>query len=159
MEKKFLGRANVYFTNVLRAWHFNALTGTWKDLGILAVNRKFTTAGRDFLIDAFQNITELEDMKFHDSGTGVVAESNADTALGTPTAEARDTGTQIESGSDTYRTVATHTYAGTFAITEHGIFSALTAGVLLDRTVFSAINVNSGDKIEFTFDLTVAAEA
>ena len=153
--------SNLKIYNVLTARLLQAGPGErlWKDLGVLGRNKKFTTVGRDFLIDAFQNITELEDMKWHDSGTGVVAESNGDTALGTPSGEARDSGTQIEDGSDTYRTVSTHTYAGTFAITEHGIFSASTVGTLLDRTVFAAINVVNLDKIEFTFDLLVAAEA
>ena len=93
------------------------------------------------------------------SGTGVVAESNADTALGTPAGPARVSGTQVENGSNTYRTVATIAYTATLAITEHGIFSASAAGTLLDRTVFTAINVVSGDSIQFTFDISVSAEA
>jgi hypothetical protein len=129
-----------------------------KDLGLLGHCRKFTTAGRDFIIDSLQNLTEDDLFKFHGSGTGVAAESNADTVLGTEV-ETRDTGTQTENGSGTYRTVATHTYGGTFAITEHGIFSASSGGTLLDRTVFTAINVVNTDQIEFTFDLTIAAEA
>ena len=36
-------RANIYFDNVLRARHFDAAKGAWKDLGIIAAHRKFTT--------------------------------------------------------------------------------------------------------------------
>lgn len=124
-------------------------------------NKKVTTAFVNDIVDnLITETTAFGDYKYHDSGTGVVAESNADTALGTPCAEARDAGTQIE-GAQTYeyKSVATHTYAGTFAITEHGIFNASSAGTLMDRTVFSAINVVSGDKIEFTFTIQFAAEA
>ena len=49
------------------------------------------------------------------------------------------------------------TFDATAAIVEHGIFSqaATGGGTLLDRSVFSAINVASGDSIQFTYDLTL----
>ncbi len=131
--------------------------GVSKDFGIVS-DGVVTTAGVNFLVDAFQNSTEIELFKYHDSGTGVGAEAAANTALGTPTAESRDTGTQIEGASaNIYKSVAEHTYAGTFAVTEHGLFSASSAGTLWDRSVFTAINVVSGDKIEFTYELTCTA--
>jgi hypothetical protein len=42
------------------------------------------------------------------------------------------------------------------AITEHGIFSqaAVGGGVLLDRSLFSAINLVSGDGLQTQYDLT-----
>ena len=125
------------------------------------LNKKVTTAFVNFIVD--QLITETSafgDFKYHDSGTGTTGESNADTALETTCGEARDAGTQIE-GSQTYeyKSVATHTYAGSFAITEHGLLNASTSGILMDRTVFSAINVVASDKIEFTFTIQFAAEA
>lgn len=95
---------------------------------------------------------------FHDSGTGTVAEAAGDTTLGTACGEARDDGTQVEGATaNIYKSVATHTYAGTFAITEHGLFSALTGGTLMDRTVFSAINVVADNQIEFTFEITFSS--
>ena len=88
------------------------------------------------------------------SGTGVVAEAVGDTALGTEV-ETRETGTQSEPAAAQYRTVATHTYAATFAITEHGVFSQLAVGgTLWDRSVFAAINVVNTDSIQFTYTLT-----
>jgi len=102
----------------------------------------------------------MDAFKYHDSGTGVAAESNTDTVLGTPTGIARATGTQIEgAAADIFKTVATITYNNTFAITEHGIFSAASAGTLMDRSVFSAINVVDGDKIEFTYTIEFTPEA
>jgi hypothetical protein len=39
------------------------------------------------------------------------------------------------------------------AITEAGLFDATSAGNMLIRSVFSAVNVVSGDSIAFTFGL------
>lgn len=125
------------------------------------LNKKVTTAFVNFIVD--QLIAESSifgDFKYHDSGIGVGAEGAGDTALGTPCGESRTTGTQVE-GAQTYeyKSIATHTYAGTFAITEHGLFNAASGVTLMDRTVFSAINVVASDKIEFTFTIQFSAEA
>jgi hypothetical protein len=111
------------------------------------------------LIDALQNLTEPENFKYHASGTDNTAENQTDTALGTEVESTRATGSQTENGSGTYRSVGTITYTATRTIVEHGLFSALTVGTLLDRTVFAGIGVVNTDQIEFTFDLTIAAEA
>ena len=120
-------------------------------------DRVVTNAGRDAVVDCFNNTFEAENFNWHDSGTGVVAEAVGDTAMGAAAGPARISGTQSQPTSDVYRTVGTVTYTATQAITEHGIFSAATVGTLLDRTVFAAINVVNGDKIEFTFNLTFAS--
>jgi len=65
-------------------------------------------------------------------------------------------GVQSEGTSVQYKTVATITYTTTQTITEHGIFSLATGGVLLDRSVFSGISVVNGSQIEFTYTLTVS---
>jgi hypothetical protein len=130
--------------------------GSKIDLGVIA-RRMVTTAGVNYLVDAFQNSVEIENFKYHGSGTGTTAEAVGDTALETPV-ESRSTGTQTEGASaNIYRTVATIAYTATRAITEHGIFSANTSGTLWDRSVFSAINVINGDSIEFTYELTCTA--
>jgi hypothetical protein len=91
--------------------------------------------------------------KYHDSGEDSTAESVADTVLGSPCGEARDTGTQVQGATaNIYKSVATHTYADSFAIVEHGLFNA--ADTLMDRSVFTAINVESGDRIEWTYQLS-----
>lgn len=124
------------------------------DLGILGT-KAVTDVGVAFIVDAFQNTTEVENMKFHDSGTGTTAENASDTALETKVETGRTSGTTTEGASaNIYRTVGTISYTATRAITEHGIFSASSGGTLLDRTVFSAVNVGNGDSIEFTYELT-----
>lgn len=130
----------------------------------LASLRVVTTAGVGYIVDAFQNTTELENMKFHGYGTGTTAEAAGDTALVTElttqyaTDSTRPTGTTTEGASaNIYRTVATLSpdSGGTIAVTEHGVFSASSAGVLLDRSVFSAVNLVAGsDSLQTTYDLT-----
>lgn len=133
----------------------------FEDLGVIS-RRKVTVAFVNYLVDSLQDSTTypMNAFKYHDSGTGTAAESNANTVLGTPCGEARDIGTQVEGASaNIFKTVATHTYAGSFAITEHGLFSAAATGTLADRSVFAAINVVPGNKIEFSYEMTINAEA
>ena len=123
-------------------------------------DKMVTTVFVDFVVDQLQTETSVfGDFKYHDSGTGTDAEAVTDTILGNDTGEARSTGTQTETDHDTYKSVATDTYAGSFAITEHGLFAVATlaTGPLMDRTVFAAINVVSGNQIEFTFEISFAA--
>lgn len=135
----------------------------------LASLRVVTTAGVGFIVDAFQNIVELETMKFHGYGTGSTAEASADTALVTElTTEynpnsTRPTGTTVEGASgNIYRTVATLTPdSGTPVLREHGVFSqaATGGGVLFDRTVFAAVTLDSsaGDSLQTTYECTFPA--
>lgn len=132
----------------------------------LASLRVVTTAGVNFIVDAFQNTTELENMKFHGIGTGNTAEAAADTALVTESTTAlnpdstRATGSTTEGASaNIYRTVGTLTADASIAAVEHGIFSqaATGGGTLLDRSVFSTVNLASGDSLQATYDLTFTA--
>lgn len=119
--------------------------------------RLVTNAFNQFLVDQFQaESSEVGDFKFHDSGVGTTAENAADTDIETTDGEARVAGTQTEGDPDEYVSVGTITYGSALAITEHGLFSQLTGGTLLDRTVFAAVNVGVGDSIEFTYTLALA---
>lgn len=129
----------------------------------LASLRVVTDVGVAFIVDAFQNIVELEIMKFHGYGTGGTAESAAQTALVTElttqyaTDNVRPTGTTIEGATaNIYRTVGTLSPDATVAITEHGVFSqaATGGGVMIDRSLFSVVNLVSGDSLQSTYDLT-----
>lgn len=125
--------------------------------GVLSY-RVVTNAFVNFLAaQLVTDTTEVGDFKFHDSGVGTTAENVADTAMETTDGENRATGNQTNPTSPTYRSVGTISYTTTKAITEHGVFSQATAATLLDRSVFSAINVVSGDSIQFTYTLTLTA--
>lgn len=160
LAARALGLSNFYGTLWLR--HVKA-DGEILDLG-LAGMRVVTTAGVGFIVDAFQNSVELENMKYHGLGTGNTAEASGDTALVTElTTEynpnsTRATGSLTEGASgNIFRTVGTNTVDASAAVVEHGIFSASSAGVLLDRTVFSVVNLASGDSLQTTYDLTFTA--
>jgi len=133
--------------------------GTMANLGLLG-KRVVTDAGVAFLVDDWDaDTTDITTMNYHDSGTGGTAESAAQTALITqagPTTRA--TGTKSQPSANILRSVGTITYTGTLAIVEHGLFDqAAQGGTLWDRTLFSAINVENGDSIEFTYNCTLTA--
>lgn len=131
--------------------------GSKINYGVLGY-RVVTTAFVSFVVDQLQTETSVfGDFKFHDSGVGTTAENVTDTAIETTDGEARATGTQTESAATAYRSVGTISYTTTKAITEHGLFNDGTTGTLMDRTVFSAVNVVNGDSIQFTYTLTVSA--
>jgi hypothetical protein len=142
--------------------------GTVEDRGV--VSRKKVTGA--FVTDIVNCLSKtapynasaavFQDYKYHDCGTGVTAEANTQTALVTPYGGARATGTQVAGGTataPTYTSVATISFTGTLAITEHAIFNASTVGTMMDRSVFAAVNVINGDSIQFTYVLTINAEA
>lgn len=142
-------------TSELHARLFRA-DGSVVDYGVVGY-RVITTAFVNFVVDQLQTETSVfGDFKYHDSGVGTTSEAIGDTDIETTDGESRATGTQTEGGSaNIYESVGTIAYTTTKAITEHGLFNASTAGTLMDRTVFSAINVVNGDSIQFTYDLTV----
>lgn len=138
--------------------------GQWVNYGLIST-QKVTTAFCEFMVDQLQTETSAwGDFKYHDTGTGVGAEANGDTSMGTVCTEMvgdiREVGTQIEGATAVvYKSVATVEYDGAAAITEHGLFddTRVAGGVLMDRSVFAAINVANGDSIEFTYQLSATA--
>lgn len=125
-------------------------------------HRVVTTAGVGFFTDAWQNLVEMENMKYHGCGTGTTAEAAGDTALVTESTTAlnpdstRATGTQTEPAANQVLSTGTVTFDASAAITEHGLFSqaATGGGTMWDRSVFAAINVATGDRIQFEYTNT-----
>jgi len=151
---RFFGLATMY--GKLEAILYRA-NGERVNYGVLGY-RVVTTAFVNFMVDQLQTETsEWGDFKYHDSGVGVTAEAIGDTAMETTDGESRATGSQTESAANAYRSVGTVSYTTTKAITEHGLFSTAASPTLMDRTVFSAINVVNGDSIQFTYTLTCTA--
>jgi hypothetical protein len=135
------------------------------DLGLASL-RVVTTAGVNFIVDAFQGTVEPEILKFHGIGTTNTAEASSDTALAAESTTAlnpdntRATGSLTEGASaNIFRTVGTLTADATIAAVEHGIFSqaATGGGTLLDRSVFSTVTLASADSLQATYDLTFTA--
>ena len=94
-------------------------------------------------------------------GTGTTTAAITQTALVTEaaptTSGGRTVGTEsrttITNTNDNYQVVGTVTAGSTLAITEAGLFDAVSTGNMLIRGDFSAVNVVSGDSIAFTFGL------
>ena len=141
----------------LRAVHVGP-NGRNVDYGVIG-RRVVTTAYCAYMVDIHQtDATTVGDFKWHASGTGTTAEASGDTDLVATDGLTRITGTQVEGGSSVaYRSVATLTYGGTLAITEHGLFNTAGSATLMDRTKFAAINVASSDSIQFTYTITYTA--
>lgn len=121
-------------------------------------------AGENFLVDAWQNLVELEIMRYHGIGTGTTAPTETDTALQAELTtqynpdNTRATGSLGEGASpNIFRTVGTNSVDAAVAITEWGLFSqaATGGGTMWSRVTFSAINLASGDSLQTTYDLTV----
>jgi hypothetical protein len=89
-------------------------------------------------------------------GTGTTATAAGNTALGNPA------GARIALTSTTV-TGAGIAYVATFgagvstgALTEAGIFNALTSGTMLCRTVFAVINKGANDTMTITWTITIS---
>jgi len=117
-----------------------------------------TTAGVNLLAADWTNTTAtLKLANYHETGTGATAAAIGDTAMQTTTSVARVAGTQTNPVAGQYRTVATVNFAAGFAVTEWGLFTAVSGVTMWDHKVFAAINVLSGDSIQFTYTLTCTA--
>lgn len=93
-------------------------------------------------------------------GIGVTAAAITDTALvseittfGGQRAIATVSRITTAITNDTAQWTTLYSFAGSFAITEAGLFNAASIGVLLARRVFSPINVVSGDSIQITWKI------
>jgi len=138
--------------------------GSVLNLGCIG-RRVVTTAFVNYLRDDLANAAggaDISNFKYHECGTGVTAEAIGDTALQTPCTTAlnpdstRAIGTQLNTVAKQYSSVGTLTFDVATAVTEHGLFNAAAAGVLMDRTVFAALNVAAGDSIQFTYTLSIS---
>ena len=138
-----------------------------EDRGLVS-ERVVTTAGATFIAArmAGTSAANIANFNFHGIGTGSTAESSGDTALVTELTtqynpdNTRATGTQSTPGStNIYQTVGTNTVDSSVAITEHGVFtqSATGGGTLLDRSIFSVVNLASGDSLQTTYQFTMTA--
>src|SRR5207237_904555 len=127
--------------------------------GLIALAVVFTSAGAAIVTNRIiQAGTAGKNIGW---GLGTSAAATCDTALQTESAPTtsggRTVGTEARvNGTATngkYQVTGTVNAGSTLAITEAGLFDNVTAGNMLIRGVFSAVNVVSGDSIAFTFGL------
>lgn len=105
---------------------------------------------------------------------GIAVDPITHMAIGTGTPTATTLGAEITTGggaraavtpasttttitNDTIRAINTYTFTATFAITEEGLFNALSGGTMAASRSFSVINVTSGDSLQITHDIVMTA--
>lgn len=95
-------------------------------------------------------------------GTGTTAPAAGDTALeteitsgGGSRANATASRVTTDTTDDTAQLQHTFNFTASFAVTESGVLNAASAGTLLARQTFSAINVANGDSLQVTWKFDV----
>jgi hypothetical protein len=130
--------------------------------GVLLSRRVVTVAGVNYLTSTWlDGASPVANLNAHGNGTGSAAEATANTGLvaevGTRVAGVKSRPTP-PAGSSLLLSVGTVLQGATQAIVEHGLFDTVTPpGVLWDRSVFAAINTNSGDSIEFRYSMQISS--
>lgn len=133
--------------------------------GAILMATAFTNVGASIITNRITQAGTAP--KYIGWGTGTTTAAVSQTALVTEAApttgggrtngtESRTTGAQT---NDQYTVTGTVTAGGTLAITEAGLFDAVSAGNMLIRSDFAAVNVVSGDSIAFTFNLRFVPNA
>jgi len=142
--------------------------GLLKDLvrkGLVSLLTAFTNAGAAIVTNRIiQAGTAPKNIGW---GTGTTTAAVSQTALVTEaaptTSGGRTVGTEsrttITNSNDNYQVTGTVTAGSSLAITEAGLFDAVSSGNMLIRGDFSAVNVVSGDSIAFTFGLKMVPSA
>ena len=138
------------------------ITGKYSDQ--LEVKNLITSAGKAGMASRINGSGSEDAFTYLAVGTGTTAAAAGDTTLET---EISDSGLERAAATasrqmtsvtnDTARLLKTWTASGSKAVTEVGALNAGSAGVLLGRQVFSAINVTSGDSLQVTYDFIVSA--
>ena len=141
----------------LRGVHYK-VDGSSVDYGVLGRYAVTTDFCEDMVDELITETSAWGNYKFHDMGTGTTNEGASNNFATMTVHGAGDSGgTQVESTSVGYSSVGTITAVGTAAITEHCLSNVNGADTVMDRTKFTAVNVISGDSIQFTYTLTCTA--
>jgi hypothetical protein len=109
------------------------------------------TVGKNYVASRMKDTTE-DAMSI---GSGTTAAANGDTALGSELDRNALASTTVTANELAYVT----TFAageGTGAVTEAGLFNAVSGGTMLCRTVFSVVNKSINDSMTITWTVTVS---
>lgn len=118
-----------------------------------ASSQVFTDAGQAKAVDVLNADGSL---KFVAWGSGATAAAVGQTALVAENAEARTAGTISQPSSNTYRVTGTITATAARVVEEVGLFDAASAGNLGLRATHGQLNLESGDQVTYTLDVTFA---
>ena len=104
-----------------------------------------TQKGEEWIVDLMDAVTV-----YGTWGTGAGTADKSDTAMFTEGSEARVATTRTQPVADKIQHVWQMTADAGKTITEAGVFSAITSGIIYYHSSFTGLPLNSGDKIEFT---------
>lgn len=114
-----------------------------------------TNAGEEWTVDKFTETVQTKP-EYVGWGTGAGTAAKADTDLFTPASEARVLATTSKTGTGAtakYQAIATLTADAAKTITNAGLFTASTAGMLVVKGDHAGVALALGDKIEYTFTI------
>jgi hypothetical protein len=109
----------------------------------------FTQAGEEFVIDQIDAFGTF----YVGWGTGAGTAAKGDTTLFTEAAEARVAATKSQPVADKIRWVGQITAGGTKTITNAGVLTLSSGGILLVHGDHAGVALVAGDKIEYTIEL------
>jgi hypothetical protein len=136
--------------------------GTIIDCGVTHYGKVITDDGAEFIVDAWQNSVELENMVYHGIGTSATAVGVTDAALNAEITtqyspdSTRATGTAVEASAQVLRSVGTNTLDGAAVIEEFGLFSqaATGGGIMFEHALTGTQTLGSGDGLQTTYEVT-----
>lgn len=134
--------------------------GYWSDARL--VSNLVTNAGLAGLASRINGSGAEAAFTYIAVGTGTSSAAVSDTALQTELAasglsrvNASVSRVTTDVTNDSARLTTTFTVTGSAAVTESGVLNASSAGTLLARQVFTAVNVVSGDSLSVTWTFDV----
>lgn len=113
----------------------------------------FTQVGEEIVTDIMDETVTVPVDWFVGWGTGAGTAAKGDTVIFTESAETRLAGAASQPSADQNQWVATLTSLGAQTITNAGLLSLVTGGVLLVHGDHTGIVLATGDKIEYTIQI------
>jgi hypothetical protein len=127
------------------------------ETGAIKEQREFknlvVSAGKSFIASRILG-TSVAVLSHIGIGSGSVAPTTADTALGAQLARVALTSATQSSNVATYNAFFA-AGVGTGSVTEAGLFNASTAGTMVSRVTFASIGKAAGDTLDVSWTLTV----
>lgn len=151
---------NPHWINSKIASFLMPFLGRWSDKRM--VSNLITNAGMAGVASRINGSGAEAAFTYIGVGTGTTAAAVGNTTLeteivdsGLDRAAATAARTTVDVTNDAATLAKTFSVTGTKAVTESGVFNAVSGGVLLARQVFSAVNVVSGDSLAITWTIDV----
>lgn len=118
-----------------------------------SASQVWTDAGQAKTVDVMETNGTMKHIAW---GSGTTAAAVGQTALVSENAEARTSGTISQPSANTYRVTGTVTATGVRVVEEVGLFDASTSGNMGVRATHGQLNLESGDQVTYTLDITFA---